>query len=58
MAGPKEDQAEKKARTKERAMAQRERSSATEELSAGLTSDNKRTYESPFSLFNLMGRRK
>jgi hypothetical protein len=41
----------------ERRQATQERNSATERMAAGQTSDIKRSYDSPFSMFSIFQRR-
>ena len=57
MKGPSESPEAKKLREDERRQATMERNSATERMAGGMTSDVRRSYGSPFSLFNIFKRR-
>jgi hypothetical protein len=57
MDGPKESEESKRIRKMERRQATQERNSATERMAAGQTSDIKRSYDSPFSMFSIFQRR-
>lgn len=54
---PSESEESRKRREEERRKAEKERNSATEKTAADMSSDVQRSYDNPFSMFNIFKRR-